>query len=125
MPRLKHTTAMNDDSDSSFSLHDGDSANEDEESGSDTEMPDMELSDNTSDKDDDEGAEKQGVLFDGNAHPPEYYRQGIETFNEDDLDDGYASGTRAQLDSLEDDWNRYVGPVPRPRQLVPDVAPRT
>jgi hypothetical protein len=107
MPRLKHTIDVEDDSDSSFFPHDSDlfdSADEDEDSG--TEATDIELSDKPDDEDEDGAAEKQAALFDGNAHPPEYYRQGIEEFDEDDLDDGYAPGTREQLDSLEDEWRR-------------------
>lgn len=104
MPRLKHTIDVEDDSDSSFFPHDSnllDSADEDEDSG--TEATDIELSNNPDDKDEDGAAEKQAALFDGNAHPPEYYRQGIEEFDEDDLDNGYAPATREQLDSLEDE----------------------
>jgi hypothetical protein len=40
----------------------------------------------------------QLLLFDGNAHPPEYYRNGIENFNEVDIENGdYALGPRNYL----------------------------
>ncbi|KAB5513055.1 hypothetical protein GE09DRAFT_1267713, partial [Coniochaeta sp. 2T2.1] len=116
MPRLKHTIDVEDGADSSFSPNDSDlidSADEDEDSGSDTEATDIELSDNPDDEDENGAVEQQAALFDGNAHPIEYYRQGIEEFDEDDFDDGYAPGTREQLDSLEDEWRRFCTSILR------------
>jgi hypothetical protein len=45
-------------------------------------------------------------LFDGNVYPLEYYRQGLEEFNENNFDsEDYNNRPTMLLDSIEDDWN--------------------
>lgn len=52
-------------------------------------------------------AEDQAQLFGGNLHPPEYYIQAIEEFNEGEYDvQDYSDNTLRLLNASEDDWRR-------------------
>ncbi|RYP10610.1 hypothetical protein DL764_000580 [Monosporascus ibericus] len=88
----------------------------DEAFNSGTEITDLEPLDDDNDDDDDDdddddkdkGVEDVDVdvedltrLFDGNVHLPEYYRRGVEEFDENAFDDGYFSNTTEQLNSIE------------------------
>ncbi len=49
--------------------------------------------------------EDQLKLFEGNTHPPEYYRQAVVTFNASDYEsEDYALGTTRYLDGIEEQW---------------------
>ena len=50
----------------------------------------------------------QILLFDGNVHPPEYYRNAIENSHEAEIEDGdYAPGTEKLLNAIQESWERY------------------
>jgi hypothetical protein len=69
-----------------------------DESGSDTDSMRIE------DLDIDEANVKdQTVLFGGNVHPPEYYRQAVGEFNESAFDcEDYSPRTTLLLDAVEE-----------------------
>jgi hypothetical protein len=49
----------------------------------------------------------QHNLFQGNAYPPEFYRQAIENFTADQFDgnaENYEDSTKAYLDTVEGQW---------------------
>ena len=90
------------DSDSSFSPNDDDVFDASEHSDTDTDITDVDEFDNLEIDVDD-----QVQLFDGNLHPPEYYRRGIEELNEGDFDgEDYSKGTEVLLDGIEEKWQR-------------------
>ena len=61
------------------------------------------------DLDQEADVEDQLSLFDGNAHPPEYYRRAIEEFNESDFEgEDYSPGTTMLIDAIEEQWARFV-----------------
>lgn len=70
----------------------------------DTELSARSHEDINDDYDDDNDAEIQ--LFGGNAHPPEYYQQGCQDFNMDELNVGdYAPGVERTLATIANHWN--------------------
>jgi hypothetical protein len=76
-------------------------------SGSDrepTEVDDEALGDNDGTTDID--VDDQIQLFGGNVHPPEYYRQAVENFNEEDYEkQDYSDGSLVLLNACEAQWN--------------------
>ncbi|OAQ57486.1 C2H2 finger domain-containing protein [Pochonia chlamydosporia 170] len=95
-----------DESDSSFSPEIESCFDEDEAdlSGEETEATDLDVQ-----QDDDLGFEDQIQLFGGNIHPPEYYRSGIEEFNESSfVDEDYSPGSTILLDAIELQWQQQV-----------------
>jgi hypothetical protein len=52
--------------------------------------------------------EDQLRLFDGNAYPPEYYRQAVLSFNAAEYEhQDYAPSTATYLDGIEEQWTWY------------------
>jgi hypothetical protein len=69
-----------------------------------TSVEDLDVSD--ANVDDDVDVEDQITLFSGNVHPPEYYRQSIEEFNESTFNsEDYSPGTNVLLDAVEEQWH--------------------
>jgi hypothetical protein len=81
----------------------------DDDCGSDTDatsIDDLEIDD--ADIDGEADIEDQIALFGGNVHPPEYYRQAVEAFNESTFDsEDYSGGTTVLLDAVEEQWHLY------------------
>lgn len=49
------------------------------------------------------------MLFDGNLHPPDFYRQEIKTFDEEIYDrKEYAKGTESLINHTDSQWHTYV-----------------
>ncbi|KAI1839538.1 hypothetical protein JX266_014251 [Neoarthrinium moseri] len=60
----------------------------------------------------DVGIEDLIELFDGNLHPPEYYRQAEKEFNEDEYsNEGYSEGSLILLEGIEYQWHQFCGAV--------------
>ncbi|MEI9913833.1 MAG: hypothetical protein WDN66_02400 [Candidatus Saccharibacteria bacterium] len=58
---------------------------------------------------DDINIEDAAQLFEGNLHPPEYYRRAIKEFNEAAFDnEDYSPGSTVLLDGIEELWNQYI-----------------
>ncbi|OAQ58191.1 C2H2 finger domain-containing protein [Pochonia chlamydosporia 170] len=96
-------------SDSDFSPEIESCFNEEEVdlSGEETETTDVDLQDN-----DDLDIEDQIQLFGGNIHPPEYYRRGIEEFNESSfVGEDYSPGSTILLDAIELQWQQFCNEV--------------
>ncbi|KAH0419558.1 hypothetical protein CcaCcLH18_14355 [Colletotrichum camelliae] len=107
--RRKHAVAY--DSDASFSADDDYDDYDDvfdakEQQGcSDTDATDVE----DLYEDDDFDVEDQVRLFDGNVHPPEYWRRNVEGFNEDPYAcQDYSPGTTVLLDAVEEQWRHVL-----------------
>lgn len=111
MARRQHDSAEADDSDASFStsIDDvSDVSDVDMDEVQDGPDPDLVALDDVDDSfdDGDIDVEDQLQLFEGNTHPPEYYRQAIVDFNESDFDgEDYSPGTTRLLDGVEEQWN--------------------
>jgi hypothetical protein len=117
MARRKRIFDDADDSDTSYSPEDDDVFDRDDEDDifdRDEDInQDSDLETDITDPNDlgvnDVDVDDQLLLFDGNAHPPEYYRNGIENFNEVDIENGdYAPGTEKLLDAIQGAWERFV-----------------
>jgi len=107
MARRKQVFDDVDDSDTSYSPEDDDVFDRDEEVGQDSDL-ETDITDPDDLGVDDVDVDDQLLLFDGNIHPPEYYRNDIENFNEADIENGsYAPGTQILLDSIQEAWERY------------------
>ena len=80
--------------------------------GSDTDatsIEDLDISD--AEVDDEADVKDQIALFGGNVHPPEYYRQAVEEFNESTFDcEDYSPGTTSLLDAVKEQWCMYMTP---------------
>jgi hypothetical protein len=92
-----------------FSFKPGTSLKERDYSGptGDDVDPDTNLSyaDAFADEDDEDGA----YLSPDNDHPPEYYIQQLETFNEEEyVKEDYKKSSTRLLNYMEDQWNQYV-----------------
>ena len=93
-----------DGSDASFSPEDDSCFDEDEAdlSGDETEATEFNAQGNDNLDIDDEIK-----LFGGNIHPPEYYRRGIEEFNENSfVGEDYSPGSTKLLDAIEMQWQQ-------------------
>lgn len=69
--------------------------------------------DDALDLDEDGDSDESEALFDGNVHPPEYFRQGIEMLENDDsryLRKEYAVSTVKLIDHTERQWRSWVTP---------------
>ena len=75
----------------------------------DTDLTDVnEFADHNNENDEDEA-----WLFPNEDHPPEYYLQQLETFNEQEYTkEDYKDNSVRLLDRMEDQWNRYVSCSP-------------
>ncbi|KAJ0329333.1 hypothetical protein COL922a_012866 [Colletotrichum nupharicola] len=107
--RRTHVVAY--DSDASFSADDECDDCDDvfdakeQQCGSDTDATDVE----DLEEDDDFDVEDQVRLFDGNVHPPEYWRRNVEGFNEDPYAcQDYSPGTTVLLDAVEEQWRHLL-----------------
>ncbi|KAM4061566.1 hypothetical protein HRG_013220 [Hirsutella rhossiliensis] len=57
----------------------------------------------------DADVEDQVQLFGGNVHPPEYYREAVEKFNETAYEaQDYSDGSLLLLDACDAQWRQYV-----------------
>jgi hypothetical protein len=81
-----------------------------DESGSDTDATSIDDPDiDNADVDDKADVEDQIALFGGNVHPPEYYRQAVEEFNESAFDcEDYRPRTTSLLDAVKEQSCQYV-----------------
>ena len=71
-------------------------------SGNETDVTGLDVQNN-----DNLDVEDQIQLFGGNIHPPEYYRLGIEQFNESSFGgEDYSPGSTVLLDAIEVHWQR-------------------
>lgn len=110
MARRRHP--MIDDSDEQSADEDGSDLFDiaEDDCGSDTDatsIEDLDIGD--AEVDDEADVEDQIALFSGNVHPPEYYRQAVEEFNESTFDcEDYSPGTTSLLDAVEEQWCLYV-----------------
>ncbi|KAI9148655.1 C2H2 finger domain-containing protein [Paramyrothecium foliicola] len=97
------------DSDASSCLGEADGIFDSNELGdSDTETIDTDFEDTETLGKPNIDIDDQLGLFDGNLHPPEYYRQGIKEFNESALDEeDYSPGSQVLLDDIENQWRCY------------------
>ncbi|KAF5493187.1 hypothetical protein CGCF413_v010392 [Colletotrichum fructicola] len=112
--RRTHVVAY--DSDASFSADDEYDDYDDvfdakeQQGGSDTDTTDVE----DLYEDDDFDVEDQVRLFDGNVHPPEYWRRNVEGFNEDPYAcQDYSPGTTVLLDAVEQQWRQFCSVLKR------------
>jgi hypothetical protein len=56
-----------------------------------------------------EDHEDEAWLFPNEDHPPEYYLQQLEVFNEQDYaKEDYKDSSTRLLNRMEDQWNQYV-----------------
>ena len=71
----------------------------------DTDLTDInEFADNNDEDDEDEA-----WLFPNEDHPPEYYLQQLEVFNEQEYaKEDYKDSSTRLLNRMEDQWNQYV-----------------
>jgi hypothetical protein len=78
--------------------------------GSDTDATSIEDPDiSDANLDDEADVKDQTALFSGNVHPPEYYQQAVEEFNESALDcEEYSPRTTTLLSAIEEQWCLYV-----------------
>jgi hypothetical protein len=107
----RHRRPRDDDSEDSSPEDDNDLFNvDDNECDSDTDATNIEdLDIGDVDVDAEIDVEDQSALFGGNVHPPEYYRQAVEEFNESAFDyEDYNPGTNSLLDAVEEQWKLYV-----------------
>ncbi|KAH0593457.1 hypothetical protein MHUMG1_08915 [Metarhizium humberi] len=98
-----------DDSESSFSpeIESCFDVDEVDLSGDETDGTDLDVQDN-----DNLDVEDQIQLFGGNIHPPEYYRLGIEQFNESSFGgEDYSHGSTVLLDAIEVQWQQFCNEV--------------
>jgi hypothetical protein len=112
MTRQAPSFSSPDDSDVSFvpqsddDLSDADDVEPSDYETDPTDLDDLSVHDP---EDPDIDLEDQGQLFGGNLHPPEYYRHGLEDFNEEAYDSqDYSPGTTLLLDAIENQWHEYV-----------------
>ncbi|KAK8859446.1 C2H2 finger domain-containing protein [Apiospora arundinis] len=126
MPRHGRSYPDPDDSDASFSP-DGDEVfdvddSEDENMSAATSVKDFYTAgihdqdlDEIDDVDAEVDVEDQIQLFGGNLHPPEYYIQSMEVFNQDDYEsEDYKEGTTRLINSVEEQWFRFCKVVKHP-----------
>ncbi|EFY90641.1 hypothetical protein J3458_013381 [Metarhizium acridum] len=101
-----------DESDSSFSPEIESCFDEDEADLSGDETEATEATDLYVLENDDLDVEDQIQLFGGNIHPPEYYRRGIEEFNESTfIGEDYSPGSTILLDAIELQWQQFCNEV--------------
>lgn len=104
MARRKRVFDDADDSDTSYSPEDDDIFDRDEDINQDSDL-ETDITDPNDLGVNDVDVDDQLLLFDGNAHPPQYYRNGIENFNEVDIENGdYVPGTEKLLDAIQEAW---------------------
>ncbi|KAF5131527.1 hypothetical protein E5D57_007882 [Metarhizium anisopliae] len=97
-----------DDSESSFSpeIESCFDVDEVDLSGDETDVTDLNVHNDNLD------VEDQIQLFGGNIHPPEYYRLGIEQFNESSFGgEDYSHGSTVLLDAIEVQWQQFCNEV--------------
>ncbi|KAK7927845.1 hypothetical protein PG985_004843 [Apiospora marii] len=131
MPRLERSYTDSDDSDASFLPEDDEvfdvSDSEADTHSSATSVKDLDLAgiddpgvDDADDADAEIDVEDQIQLFGGNLHPPEYYLQSMEVFNQDDYEsEDYKEGTTRLIDSVEEQWFRFCKVVKHPNSYEP------
>ncbi|KAK7937416.1 uncharacterized protein PG986_014284 [Apiospora aurea] len=113
MPQLKHSYTDLNGSDASlspgdnevFDVHDS----EEDAHSTATSVKDIDIADiddgDVDDADAELDIEDQIQLFGGNLHPPEYYIESMEMFNQDDYEsEDYKEGTTRLINSVEEQW---------------------
>lgn len=87
------------------SFNDSDYTGRDDGTELDTDLADVnEFANKNSEKDEDEA-----WLFPNEDHPPEYYLQQLEMFNEQEfVKEDYKDSSTRLLNHMEDQWNQYV-----------------
>jgi hypothetical protein len=120
MPRHRQSLANLDDSDALSSCEDDEVFDVDEfEGDSDTDATSAVDLDVDDDSDAEIDFEDQTQLFGGNVHPPEYYQQAVEEFNESAFDsEDYSPGSNLLLAAVEEQWRLYEARNPLPSPLA-------
>ena len=116
MPRTLFPSPISYDSDASYSPDDDDASSdlfdhdEADKSDPETAATDVdELRSRSEDCNSDVDTEDQAQLFEGNAYPPEYYRQAVEHFNVSAYEtQDYSDGSKLLQDACKENWNQYV-----------------
>lgn len=117
MPQLRHSYTDSNGSDASLSPDDNEvfvvHDSEDDAHSTATSVKDIDIADvddgNVDDADAELDIEDQIQLFGGNLHPPEYYIESMEVFNQDDYEsEDYKEGTTRLINSVEEQWLLYA-----------------
>ncbi len=126
MPRHRQSLADPDDSDTLSSHEDDEVFDVDKfEGDSDTEATSAVDLDVDDDLDAEIDFEDQIQLFSGNVHPPEYYQQAVEEFNESAFDSkDYSPGSNLLLDAVEEQRRLYEARDPLPSPLADHARSR-